>query len=236
LGPTRESKRITNQMAKKIAIDGIDAVIDWAEALPDDPQRGWAKKIAFRAGMSVVARMDLSRAIAWYEAHREFDYAGPSFRSLAFVWMHNDDPVSLFEWLQQQPDGKLRLETIRRSYRQWLERDEEEATAWMRGVTLTPALDPAVAVFVRLESRDSPWSAVEWANRIEDQALRRMTIVPILRRLAQEDSAAVLAWMVEHDYPVSVRNDILGNLSRAADKLRQEREAETEATATATAP
>jgi hypothetical protein len=152
--------------------------------------------------------------------------------------MSNGDPVTLFEWLQQQPDAKIRSDVVRQSYRQWLERDEEEAVAWLRGTTLSPALDPAVAAFARLESRTSPESAIEWANRIEDQTLRRRTIVPILRMLALENSTAALDWMIEHNYPVSVRNDIVGRLSKEADELRREREAaaEAEATPAATAP
>ena len=60
-----------------------------------------------------------------------------------------------------------------------------------------------------------------------------MTLIPILRTLAKQNPAAALDWMVENNFPVSVRNDIIGNLSRQADELRREREPAIEAATTA---
>jgi hypothetical protein len=233
LGPAKGFQQTFNQMAVLIAKDGVDTVIDWAEAMPEGGDESWAREAAFRAAVDAVAKRDRSRAVVWYEAHREFEYAAAALKTLSWEWVWNGDPAELFEWLQEQPAGKLRVETVRQSYRQWLERDAREAIAWLRSTELTPALDPALAVFARRESRTSAKEAIEWANRIDDQATRRMTLVPILRILAKEDPATALEWMIEHDYPVSVRNDIIGNLSRQAARLRQEREAETEAAATA---
>jgi hypothetical protein len=105
---------------------------------------------------------------------------------------------------------------------------------WIREAELTAALDPAVAVFARLESRINPESAVDWANRIEDQEMQRLTIVPILRIWAREDSVAARDWMVEHDFPEAVRNDILARLPQAAIKqLQEDVDMATEATTTA---
>jgi len=235
LGSGRQNGMLVNKMANWIATEGADVVIDWAEAIPEDEDDNWAREAAFRAAVGAVAKLDASRAAAWYEAHREHDYAAPALKTLAFTWQTNGDPVALFEWLQQQPDGKLRVETVRQSYRRWLKNDPEAAVAWIRSATLTPALDPAVAVFARLESRISPESAVEWANRIEDQSLQRLTIIPILRIWATEDSAAALHWMDEHSYPVSVRNDIIARLPKAADEKTREMEAAGEATPATTA-
>jgi hypothetical protein len=235
LGSGRQNAMLVNRMANWIATEGADTVIDWAEAIPEDEDDNWAREAAFRAAVGAVAKLDASRAAAWYEVHREHDYAAPALKTLAFTWQTNGDPVALFEWLQQQPDGKLRVETIRQSYRRWLKNDPEAAVAWIRSATLTPALDPAVAVFARLESRISPESAVEWANRIEDQSLQRLTIIPILRIWATEDSAAALHWMDEHSYPVSVRNDIIRRLPKAADEKKREMEGAGEATPATTA-
>jgi hypothetical protein len=233
-GGGRQNSMLVNKMALWISNEGIDSVIEWADAIPEEGDDSWAKKAAFQAAIGAVAKVDASRAAAWYEAHREFEYAEPSIKMLTFSWLTHGDPVTLFEWLQEQPAGQLRLETIRQTYRRWLKQDPDAAIAWLRGVTLTAALDPAVAIFARLESRMSPESAVEWANRIQDQKLQRMTIVPILRIWAKEDSAAAREWMVEQKYPASIRDDIIGRLPGEAAEQTQETDTATGATITAT--
>ena len=104
---------------------------------------------------------------------------------------------------------------------------------WIRETELTAALDPAVAVFARLESRINAENAVEWANRIEDQAMQRLTIVPILRIWAREDSVAARNWMIEHNFPEAIRDDILARLPMAALEQLKDMDMATEATTVA---
>jgi hypothetical protein len=233
LSGDRENSMLVNKMAGWIAADGVDTVIGWAEALPETEDDAWAKEAAFQAAIGAVAKMDTNRAAAWYATHREAGYSEASMKALAFAWLMNGDPAELFEWLQGQPANQLRLETIRQSYRRWLKQSPDEAIAWIRGAELTAALDPAVAVFARLESRLSPESAAEWADRIEDQNLQRLTIIPILRLWAREDPLAARKWMIDREYPASIQNDILARLPMAAAEQLQDVNTATEATATA---
>jgi hypothetical protein len=220
-------------MAVWVAKYGVDPVIEWADAIPESEEYAWAKEAGFQAAIGEVAKTDGDRAIAWYEANRESEHAEAAMKTLAFAWVTNNDPAALFDWLQEQPAGQLRLETIRQTYRRWLKHDPETAMTWIRETELTAALDPAVAVFARLESRINPESAVEWANRIEDQDMQRLTIVPILRIWAREDSVAARDWMVEHNFPEAIRDDILARLPMAALEQLKDMDMATEATTTA---
>jgi hypothetical protein len=233
-GGGRQNSMLINKMAGWIAsTEGIESVIEWAEDIPNEGDTAWAREAAFRAAISVVAKVDGLRAAEWYEDNKESEDAGVVLKALAFAWVANDDPPALFDWLQEQPEGQLRLETIRQAYRRWIKSDPRFAIAWLSGVTLTPALDPAVAIYARLESRADPVKAIEWASRIQDQNLQRVTTVPILRIWGQEDPAAARKWMMDQHYPESVRNDIVGRLSREAAEMREETDAATEAATTA---
>jgi len=190
--------------------DGIDAVIDWAEAVPDDGPNS-AKEIAFRSALRVVAQWDARRAGAWFEAHRESAYAPPTIQMIALKWVDYHDPPTLFEWLAGLPDDETRRDGVRAGFTRWLKESPEEAGTWLRGATLTAALDPAVAVFAREVSRSSSESAIEWAEHIQDELLRRQTITPILRMWNRHDPKAVRAWMADHDVPEPVRQAIVNS-------------------------
>ena len=79
------------------------------------------------------------------------------------------------------------------------------------------ALDPAVAVFARELSRTSPPAAVEWADRIHDEPLRRRTLVPILRLWSREDPSAARAWMDAQNMPPELKREFLGRPTASLD-------------------
>jgi hypothetical protein len=73
------------------------------------------------------------------------------------------------------------------------------------------AFDPAVAVFARETSRESAARAIEWADDIQDPALRRRTIAPILRLWVTEDRRAAREWMNEHSMPEELQREFLSH-------------------------
>ena len=206
----RQRLAFVNLVVGEVQKDGIDAVIEWAEAVPNDGP-DFAKEIAFRSASAVVAQLDARRAAAWFEAHRESAYAPPAIKMIALKWVDHHDPPALFEWLAGLPDDETRRDGVRAGFTRWSKQSPEEAGSWLRSATLTAALDPAVAVFAREVSRSSPESAIEWAERIQDELLRRQTIAPILRIWGRQDPKAVQAWMADHDVPESVQKAIVNS-------------------------
>jgi hypothetical protein len=187
--------------------EGSQAVIRWAESLPDDPDSRF-KPEAFRKAATVVTRDDPLLAAAWVEEHRGRDYADGMMRRVAMQWGRQDGEA-LFEWLRDQPPGEERDSAMRSGYEKWLTADREGAMAWMRRLELHPSLEPALDVFARALARTSPEEAVDWAGRIADPKRREGCLVAIGQAWHRSDSEAAWSWLARSELSDEARRAVV---------------------------
>ena len=203
-----ERSKFVGMLLAELIQKGPRAVRNWAESVPADAPHQ-AQATAFRLAAGNLAQSDPSHASALFEAHQEFEYAQPALETIARRWVDYHDPLELFAWLFGLPASEARSHAVSAGFSQWWDASPRGARAWLQAEPPSEALDPALAVFARQESRASAARAIEWADRIHDEALRRRTMTPILRQWGRRDRAAALAWMNAHSVPKDVQREIL---------------------------
>jgi hypothetical protein len=208
----RQRGRLALALAAETLREGPEAVMRWAEAVPEDAPNDF-KRGAFYQASAVVAGVDPRRAAAWWEANRMHPYSRGSLEVIARRWAVHDDPKTLFAWLKGLPsDGESAGETgdaLAAGFRVWLGDDPERAEAWLSSALPDPGLDPAIVEIVRARLQSSPASAVEWAARIEDEAQRRRSTVRAARAWRRQDPETARAWLAGSGLPEDVVQSIL---------------------------
>jgi len=103
-GPTRLAYLAT--LAWEISKEGPEAVMRWAEGVPDDSLR--FKKAVFLKATSTLAGVDAPSTARWLQGHLNRDYAGEAaLIAVAGAWATSDAPAAM-RWLTALPAGKKR--------------------------------------------------------------------------------------------------------------------------------
>jgi hypothetical protein len=186
--------------------DGIDASLRVAEAVPDG--RGKFKLQFYRRFASALTSRDPQRAVAWAKQQAEGPYNKNLMRRIAARWGWLEGEAAM-EWALALPDGEERDESVLAAYRSWGRRDRERASAWMRSREPTPALEPALALFIIRVARDDPEEALEWLVHIEDEERRLQTLASVGRRWMVSDPVAATAWLEGAGLPAEAKESIL---------------------------
>jgi hypothetical protein len=177
--------------------EGSDAVMRWAEAIPDEDERYRASVV--RQVGSALAWSDPEAAEIWCDRHCDGRYGrgmrGALVRARLF---HGEYGGSVVEWVARAPEGRERKLALTTAFETWAMRDREEALGWMEQ-KLTSGSEPWVRElylpYARQLAAISPAEAIEWAERVEADAGREEILVRVARRWLREDEEAALAWL-----------------------------------------
>ena len=208
----RRRQRLTFLLAGETMRDGSEALMRWAESVPEDAPNDF-KRGAFYQASALVARAEPRRAAEWFEANRTRPYSAGSLEVIARRWAEYQDPPALFEWLRSLPsEGERageREDAVAAAFGVWLRKAPEAAEAWLASTGPGPSRDPAIAELVRTRSASSPASAVEWAARIQDESQRWRSTLLAGRAWQRQDPEAVSAWLAGSDLPEDAKQAIL---------------------------
>ncbi len=209
----RRRRRLLFLLAGETARDGPDAVMRWAEAVPEDAPNDYKTAVFYQA-TNVLSQEDLRVAVRWLEAHRSRPYSVGSLQLIAENWASDGDVPALFEWLRALPDGAgdragERAEALGKGFQAWLQSAPEEAEAWLLRELPAAELDPAVQEMVRARAGPSPTDAFQWVARIQDEERRRHSLHVASRIWLRNDPEAALAWISQSDLPGDVRESLL---------------------------
>ena len=226
LGATEYAATVTNdrrrfrlalRLAGQAKRDGPDAVIAWAEAVPEDAPNGF-KAAVFSRAAGALAQLDPERAASWYEANAEHAYSASALENIAGQWAKHHDPQSLVGWLESLPldeaEEAERVEAYRSAFRAWAIRSPEALAAWIEAAPVGPPRDAAIAEHAHLISNTSPEEALRWFEQIGDDELRLDRMRRFSLKWYAKDPDAVQAWIEEADVPPEIRQQILNNLPR----------------------
>jgi hypothetical protein len=176
---------------------GPDAVMRWAESLPDDDE-DYKRAVYWQLGASLPV-FNHEAGLRWCEAHCDGPH-GKDLRSvIARRWARNDGAAAL-AWLSSAPESHEKKLSVRIAYEEFSRADHEAALAWMATQTTgepDPWLQPLLPAYARLLATDSPADAIEWAERIEHDKNRRFVLIEVARAWRQADEAAAEAWLLQ---------------------------------------
>ena len=151
-------------LAWELAKEGPEAVMRWAEAVPDFSRR--YKAAVFLKASSTLASSDPPATAHWLAGHLDRDYTDGALKVVARSWATSDPPAAL-DWLTSLPAGERRNGAVSNAFRVWHERSSWDAERWLRIV------GQAVAEG-RLRSRDgdaTTRAVREWLRAYEAGAV-----------------------------------------------------------------
>ena len=90
-------QRYTNLLTIELMRDGSDAVVRWAESIPDDSP-GSYKRMAFQKAANILATVDPVQASRWIELHLGQEYAKTAPVVIGRRWLELDPPAAR-NWL-----------------------------------------------------------------------------------------------------------------------------------------
>jgi hypothetical protein len=198
--------------------DGPEAVMHWAESLPEDIGDDYRHEVFQRAANQIALR-DPELSAHWIGKFVGKSYARSTLRPVARAWFKRD-PRSTVEWLVSLPSTPQRDHVLYFIFGRWYDKDEHTATEWLEAEKLTEAQDPAVDAYARRLSKTRPRSALDWAQMIQDPLRYDHCVVVVGQNWFRKDPEAARAWVTASDLPEDARNAILN--PPAPDKASDE--------------
>jgi hypothetical protein len=192
-----QQRALSTYVRVAIQKQGHEAVMRWAESLPDDDPT--YKTAVFRQVTSSLPAFDHEASLRWCEAHCDGPHGKDLRGILAKRWMMRD-PAAALDWLSNAPESPEKDFAVRIVFEDWSILEREAALAWMAAQTadeLEPWLQPALPVYVRLLTPDSPAEAIRWAEQIGHESKRRFTLIEAARAWRAVDETASEAWLVQ---------------------------------------
>ncbi len=200
-------------LAGEVAKEGPEALIAWAEGVPEDAPNDF-KTQAFYHTSGMVARRDPQLAMGIIETHGGQPYVTGSLAHVARKWARHHQPVDLFAWLETLPAGEERDEAVGDAFREWHGKRAEAAERWLEAAMPAAYLDPAIVALVRASAQEVPRAAVVWAERIQDPKQRRRSMGLAGRQFWRRSPQAAAIWLEEADLPEDAKNSIRGGRQR----------------------
>ena len=208
-GGFEQQLALATYLRAAIAKEGAAPVMRWAESVPEENP---AYKLAvYRQVASALPLFDQPAAMRWCEAHCDGPFGNNLRNILAGRWVASDGAAAL-EWLSTAPDGHEKDLAIRASFATWGSLEREAALAFMANHAdaggLAAWLKPALPVYAVLLAEGSPAEAVEWAQRIEREREREVTLIRIARRWRESDPTAAEAWLEKSPLSEAAREKV----------------------------
>jgi hypothetical protein len=189
-------------VAAVVANGGIDAVMRWAESIPDDANDRF-KRTVFRKALRHVSARDPLAAAGWYEQHADQFYSDLGMPIVATEWVEHD-PEAAFEWLAAQ-SGAQRDLAMRTAMQRWLAIDASSAETWMNSGERDGPLAPTIEPFAIWLAKSDPAGAVSWGERIPDLRQKDQVLIIAGRRWRATDPEAFEVWFANAELSGRVR-------------------------------
>ena len=198
--------RFATILAHQIMEKGSDAVITWAESVPEDAKDEFQLTV-IRKSSGVLAQQDPLGAAAWGEGHDDRPYAGEGAQVVAKEWA-GSDPRAALEWAMGLSE-KIRASAVTSAFTRWFRDEPDSAETWLMAATPAPMLDDSHSILMQRLLTSSPERAAEVAERIQDEASRESSQVALVLTWRQSDAAAAEAWLSESGLSEETKSRLL---------------------------
>jgi hypothetical protein len=200
LGPGLPRQRMISQYLRtRLNAEGVDAVIAWAESVPDDDPG--LKQTIYRQVTSNLPLFDFEAVLPWCERHCDGPYGDGLRGIIARRWVRTDGGSAILWLAGDYPgpgvDRDLDFE-LRLAFARWAGHDRVEATEWATA-QLTDGrpewMEPLLPVYARILAPEHPLDAVHWAEEIAEEADREIVLTDVARTWLQVDPEAAEEWL-----------------------------------------
>ena len=212
LPPSRRRELLVSEIARTLAQQSSQAVIDWAESVDGNDLR--FKATVFSKTCGALAQYHRPQAVAWVLSHYGEPHAEGGAKLVALNWAESN-PDAAFEWLGSLPSGQEKTEAVGFVFAYWLKTEPGKAAAWLEVAEPSEALDPAMRVVAQAKQGKDPVAALQWARRIHDPGPRERTLVKIGQNWIQADPKAARRWLAVSGLPRAAQKSILDSSSPA---------------------
>jgi hypothetical protein len=186
---------------------GPDAVIGWAESIPDDDE-SYTTDVYRQVAVALPA-FDLDAAFRWCQAHCDGPDADNLRSIIAMRWAQLGGGLDALTWLGNAPQSPDRDGSLSRVFDEWMAQAPDEAEAWLVARSQAEDAEPWLSLLYwnyavrRMEV--APAEAVEWGARVEDPQDRQRLLVMLARMWRAKDEAAAEAWLSQSPLPEDAR-------------------------------
>jgi hypothetical protein len=208
----------------RIRRDGVEAVVRWAEGLPD--AEGDYKLDVFRNLGTALPGFDLAAARRFCDAHCDGEHGATLRANIAGRWAMEDAPAAM-EWLSTNPENWETSFAVAMTYSSWGLKDRQAAIRWMQPKIANgtpPWLAKAMPFYAELVGAESPMEGLALAAALPDVKDREWVTLKLVRKWRLEDEAAAEAWLSK----ASLSEDLLARIRAPETKVernhREERE------------
>jgi hypothetical protein len=208
LPPSKRRELLVGEIARTLARQSAQAVIDWAESVEGDEPR--FKATVFGKASGALAEYHRPQAVAWVLSHYGEPHAEGGAKLVALNWAESD-PDAAFAWLEALPSGEEKTEAVGFVFAYWLKTEPGKAAAWLEVASPSEALDPAMRVVAQAKQGKDPVVALQWARRIHDPGTRERTLVKIGQSWIHVDPEAARRWLAVSGLPRAAQKSILGS-------------------------
>ena len=214
----RRRGRLAFRLAGQAKRDGPDAIIAWAEGVPDDLPNKF-KVDVFGHACGTLTTLDPKRATQWYESQMKHWYSEACLGLIANKWSREDDSDAVITWVMSLPVEEAReserTDAVRKLFRNWSPKNPEAAEAWLKSAPAGPARDEAVDEFAKSIAEASPSEALEWVRQMTDEKQRKYRSLRYTRMWFERNPEAAMVWIAAADLDSAERKAILNNLPTA---------------------
>ena len=119
------------------------------------------------------------------------------------------EPAAALSWLAGLSPDKEHAEALSLAYGMWIQRNREDAMAWMAERGPQPALEPAWSMYAVEVGREDPLAAVALLREVQDSERRERELARVGVLWMRRDEAAALAWLEEADLDAELKQQIL---------------------------
>ncbi len=127
-------------------------------------------------------------------------------------------------WLASLPAVDHLPSAVEATYREWLRHDREGALRWLREVEPNPTFEPAISLYAFVAISDGdPQTALEWAQRLQGEELRHMTLEQLARSWLANDPEAARAWIEGSELSEAARQRVLAPPKTRPQRTRRGR-------------
>ncbi len=191
----------------------LDALIGWLDAVnvsagkrsdvhdeesEEDDSRSSYRDQLIRHAIKEIAQKNLSLAKSWLEKEAYHNANAMPQKALQFVTREiaERDPVEAANWLLQLPDSEIRNNAFKIAIAQWTMRDSGEVATWINEQRNPQfPMDSVVSAYVDRIMDEAPASAMLWGESIQDEAIRKRTLLRVGSAWKNQDSQAFEAWL-----------------------------------------
>jgi hypothetical protein len=178
--------------------EGPEAVVRWAEAVPDDDP-GFKLDVDRQVAVG-LPNFDLDATLRWCDIHCGGSEGKDLRGIIAMRWAQLGGGAAVIDWLSRVASSEERDGALPTVFEEWARQDAKATGAWLTARIASGNAEPWLPAVFPIQvlgslRQQSPLEAIGWAERVEDEKIRERLLIRVVRAWRWQDEAAAEAWL-----------------------------------------